>query len=85
VAGQSATTWEGVVAGDNKALTSVAAGNGSVMHRYLDEGILSQLSLTHSGCSREKPRSGTSGSDDGNSFGVALPLGGIFLEQLLDS
>jgi hypothetical protein len=31
--------WEGEVAGENRPLTSVAAGDGGVMRRYLDAGI----------------------------------------------
>jgi hypothetical protein len=38
VAGQFATVWEGEVAGENRASTSVVAGVGDVMRRYLDEG-----------------------------------------------
>ena len=36
--------------------TETTAGNGSILHRYLDEDIFVLLLLTHSWCSGENPR-----------------------------
>jgi hypothetical protein len=72
--------WEGEFADESRASTSVVAGDGGVMRRYLDKGnavapIIDPLVLRGGG--EEDPRSGFSISDDGGTFGVALPLGGI--------
>jgi hypothetical protein len=52
--------------------------------RYLVEGMAIAARVSSLVLLRGKPRYGHSGSDDGGAFSVALPHGGIVLEQLLD-
>jgi hypothetical protein len=77
-------SWGCAAAGENRAPTSVLAGDGGVTRRNLLEGIVAAACFYPLVLLRGNPRSGSPGSDDGDATYVVLPLGALFLEQLRD-
>jgi hypothetical protein len=78
----SAASWGGEAAGENRALTTVSAGDGGVLGAVtLLKASPVQSSATHLCCSGGNLRSGYTGSDDDDALASLYLLRTSFLEQ----